>query len=222
QHLTNADDRGPDNSVRLAAQKPAWVRVYVRSGLLGADQDLRAVRVRGHGAGRRAGNRAAHREAQRGRRAQRDHLDPQRPSRRPPVARFAVTITRGSGRATWEATGARECSLEFSLQFSKDAGRSWNGLAVGLTGKRHTFSLMRLPSGRLIFRVLAHDGFHTTTAVSRAVEIPRRAPIVSILSPQPGRPYYAGAPLRLWGAVTEDDGALADPEGCSWRIGDRV
>ena len=32
RHLTNADDRGPDNSVRLAAQKPAWVRVYVRSG----------------------------------------------------------------------------------------------------------------------------------------------------------------------------------------------
>ena len=144
------------------------------------------------------------------------------PSRRPRVARFAVTITRGSCRATWEATGARECSLEFSLQFSKDAGRSWNGLAVGLTGKRHTFSPMHLPSGRLIFRVLAHDGFHTTTAVSRAVEIPRRAPIVGILSPQPGRPYYAGAPLRLWGAVTEDDGALADPEGCSWRIGDRV
>ena len=40
RHLTNADDRGPDNSGRLAAQKPAWVRVYVRSGLLGADQDL--------------------------------------------------------------------------------------------------------------------------------------------------------------------------------------
>jgi hypothetical protein len=40
--------------------------------------------------------------------------------------------------------------------------------------------------------------------------------------PAPGRPYYAGTPLRLWGAVTEDDGALADPAGCSWRIGDRV
>ena len=26
--------------MRLAAQRPAWVRVYVRSGLLGADQDL--------------------------------------------------------------------------------------------------------------------------------------------------------------------------------------
>lgn len=31
-HLTDAADRGPDNSVTLIAGKPAWVRVYVRSG----------------------------------------------------------------------------------------------------------------------------------------------------------------------------------------------
>ena len=143
------------------------------------------------------------------------------PSRRPRVARFSVTVTRGSGSAIWEARGARECSLEFSLQFSKDAGRSWNGLAVGLTTTRHRFPLTHLPSGRLIFRLLAHDGFHTTTAVSRPVEIPRRPPIASILSPQAGRPFFAGLPLRLWGAVTEDDGALADPDACSWHIDDR-
>jgi hypothetical protein len=32
-HLTSAAGRGPDNSVRLIAGKPAWVRVYIRSGL---------------------------------------------------------------------------------------------------------------------------------------------------------------------------------------------
>jgi hypothetical protein len=31
QHLTDPDDRGDDNSVRLVANKSAWVRVYVRS-----------------------------------------------------------------------------------------------------------------------------------------------------------------------------------------------
>ena len=35
-HLTDAADRGPDNSVRLVAEKPSWVRVYVRSGLYAA------------------------------------------------------------------------------------------------------------------------------------------------------------------------------------------
>lgn len=32
-HLTDPADRGPDNSVRLVADKPAYVRVYVRSNL---------------------------------------------------------------------------------------------------------------------------------------------------------------------------------------------
>lgn len=32
QHLTDASDRGPNNSVQHVVGKPAWVRVYVRSG----------------------------------------------------------------------------------------------------------------------------------------------------------------------------------------------
>ena len=32
QHLTDAADRGPNNSVQLVARKSAWVRVYMRSG----------------------------------------------------------------------------------------------------------------------------------------------------------------------------------------------
>jgi hypothetical protein len=51
--------------------------------------------------------------------------------------------------------------------------------------------------------------------------VPRRPPIVSILSPQVGRPFFAGSPLRLWGAVTEDDGAPVDPEACSWLLDNR-
>ena len=34
EHLTDSADRGPDNAVQLVAYKAAWVRVYVRSGLL--------------------------------------------------------------------------------------------------------------------------------------------------------------------------------------------
>jgi hypothetical protein len=32
QHLTDINDRGPDNSLQLVENKPAWVRVYLRSG----------------------------------------------------------------------------------------------------------------------------------------------------------------------------------------------
>ncbi|MEH6415871.1 M66 family metalloprotease [Pseudomonas sp. CGJS7] len=36
EHLTDSADRGADNSVQLIAFKAAWVRVYVRAGLLGS------------------------------------------------------------------------------------------------------------------------------------------------------------------------------------------
>jgi len=85
----------------------------------------------------------------------------------------------------------------------------------------HRFRAETLPSGRLVFRLLAHDGFHSTSRVSRPVVVSRRPPIVSILSPEAGRPFFAGAPLRLWGAVTEDDGVPADPAACQWLVDGR-
>src|SRR6266699_327305 len=35
QHLSDPADRGPDNSLPLVANKPAWVRVYVESDVPG-------------------------------------------------------------------------------------------------------------------------------------------------------------------------------------------
>jgi hypothetical protein len=141
------------------------------------------------------------------------------PGRPPVVRRFTVAVERGQGRATWDARG--EGALEFSLQFSKDRGRSWNGLAVGLTGTDHRFSAETLPSGRLVFRLLAHDGFYSAGRLSRPVVVPRRPPVVSILSPAAGRPFFATAPLRLYAAVTEHDGALADPAAAEWLVDGR-
>jgi hypothetical protein len=141
------------------------------------------------------------------------------PERPPVVPSFAVTIDRREGRATWQPCG--EGTHEFSIQFSKDRGRSWNSLAVGLTGTDHRFRSETLPSRRLVFRLLVHDGFHSVSRQSRPVVVPRRPPVVSILSPQAGRPFFAGAPLRLWGAVTEDDGAPADLTACEWLVDGR-
>jgi hypothetical protein len=138
------------------------------------------------------------------------------PERPPVIRKFAVSVSRGYAYATWQGRG--EGTLEFSLQFSKDRGRSWNGVAVGLTGSEYRFRAETLPSGSLLFRLLAHDGFHTTTRVSRPVAISPRPPCVAILSPQAGRPFFATAPVRLWGAVTEDDGVPVDPDACEWLV----
>jgi hypothetical protein len=143
------------------------------------------------------------------------------PTRRPRVARFTVKVVRGYGVATWEASGARDCQLEFSLQFSKDNGRSWNGLTVGVRSNAHRFALTDLPVGSVIFRLLAHDGFFSTSAVSRPVVLPPRPPAVSIIHPQPGPALFAGTPMRLWGGVMTDDGTPVAGGACRWRLDGR-
>jgi len=144
------------------------------------------------------------------------------PERQPKVSKFTVRLSEGAGIASWDAHGAGETPLEFSLQFSKDRGRSWNGLAVGVRGTSFRFSLAELPSGPVIFRLLAHDGFYSTEATSRPIGLPRRAPTVSILHPQEGPMLVAGQPLRLWGAVSTATGQLVDPENCEWRLDGKV
>ncbi len=43
RHLTDPADRGPDNSVRLIANKPAWVRVYARANFAEAVPGITAA-----------------------------------------------------------------------------------------------------------------------------------------------------------------------------------
>jgi hypothetical protein len=145
------------------------------------------------------------------------------PARKPRVTRFVVKVEEKRLIASWEGTCAKENTLEFSLQFSKDRGRSWNGLTVGIKDNRYTCDAADVPSGNLIFRVLAHDGFYTATEVSKPVQVPARPPLASILSPRTGAEFLAGMPLQLWGAGISSDGLPVATDAATWLIdGHRV
>jgi hypothetical protein len=143
------------------------------------------------------------------------------PARAPRITAFDVRVRTGLGTAKWDATGAGESGLEFSLQFSKDKGRSWNGVVVGVRENGCRFPLDSLPSGPVTFRLLAHDGFHSVEAVSKLVALPRRAPTVSILHPQEGPALVPGQPMRLWAAVSTATSEPIDPQRCTWTIDGR-
>jgi len=140
------------------------------------------------------------------------------PEHAPKIGGFSVRVAKGTGRARWEARGAGDQPLAFSLQFSKDEGRSWNGVAVGLSGEKYEFELANLPSSTVIFRLLAHDGFFTSQADSRPVRLPQRGPTVSILHPPAGPALIAGQTMRLWAAVTTVTGEPIDPQACRWLL----
>lgn len=148
----------------------------------------------------------------------------------PPKVR-SVTVslekkkTKPEATIRWEAKAAEENSrgLEFSIQFSKDKGASWNGLVAGLRETGYRFSLADLPSGTMVFRVFAHDGYHSSHADSRSIRLPARAPVVSILHPQEGRTFEVGMPLRLFAAVSTHLGAKNAKLEVVWQIdGKRV
>jgi hypothetical protein len=140
-------------------------------------------------------------------------------TREPPkIAGFDVDLGGETGRAKWKVDGRSEVPLEFSIQFSKDGGRSWNSIAVGVTGNDLSFDTGHLPAGKLIFRLMAHDGFHSARTEARPVEMPARAPGLAILHPAPGLVLAAGVPLRLWASVDLRNGQPSAPRSCRWTL----
>lgn len=140
-------------------------------------------------------------------------------SREPPrIADFGVELDGETGRAKWKVEGRGKVPLDFSIQFSKDAGRSWNSLAAGVTGKELAFDTSHLPAGKLIFRLMAHNGFHSASAEAKPVEMPERVPGLAILHPAPGSLIPAGVPLRLWASVDLRNGQPVAPKTCRWTL----
>jgi hypothetical protein len=138
------------------------------------------------------------------------------PGQEPRISGFNVRVANEQGLASWAARG--EPGMDFSLQFSKDEGKSWNSLAVNVRGDSYEFKLVDLPSGNLIFRLLAHDGFYTSRMETKPVKIPKRAPTISILYPRPGQPLIAERSMRLWAAISTTTGERIDPKSARWLI----
>ena len=142
------------------------------------------------------------------------------PPRAPRIG--AIRVQRAPRRVTltWNADAARP--LVFSVQVPSGRGRSWDSVATGLSRPKLVLPIDRVPSGRVRFRVLAHDGFHSTAKVSPPLTIPERGPAVTITYPLADQPHPVTAPLRLC-AVVHDQPADAR---VSWelngaRVGDR-
>lgn len=112
-------------------------------------------------------------------------------------------------------------AFEVWLQWSNDGGRSWNGLATGITGTRAQLGIEGLPAGPVWLRVLLHDGFQTAVSEAIEIELPQRPPGAVILHPRDGQTLLAGATLQLWGAALAPGGEPLDPEASRWWLDDQ-
>jgi len=139
------------------------------------------------------------------------------PDKPPRVGSVRVEIKGGRGVVRWSLERGKE-PPRCSIQFSKDDGRSWNSLAIGVKRDRFAFDPAPLPSGKLVFRVLAHDGFHTATAVSKPVKFPERPPLPAILHPRPDSRIAEGQVMRLWGSTVARGPIDRGAQKFRWQI----
>jgi len=140
------------------------------------------------------------------------------PKNPPRIAHFEVHARESAGYARWEVADACGESLKCTLQFSKDGGKSWNGIASSLTGTEHRFDLSTLPSGEVIFALMAHDGFYSSKCISEPVVLPSRAPVVAIMHPFDGDTLREGQPLRLWASVSTGSSRRIEDRACRWML----
>jgi hypothetical protein len=144
-----------------------------------------------------------------------------KPGRPPKVT--AIVIRRGKAwlQLRWTANGVTEAT-RFSVQVSTGRGRDWASVGTGLLRKELRIPLAQLPVGRVIFRVLAHDGFHTTSRASGPVNLESRPPLLAIVSPQSDVPHITGSPLHLH-AVAHGPGAGYGKEArVTWRLNGKI
>ncbi len=140
----------------------------------------------------------------------------------------AVTVLSPNGGETldgntaivnWEATDADGDALTYTVQYSADAGASWQTLALDWVSTTLELSLDMLPgSDQALFRVRANDGFYTGSDTSDAFfSVVRHAPMPLIQRPLEGDFFVFDQMILLEGTAYDlEDGQLTD-QALSWQ-----
>ena len=144
------------------------------------------------------------------------------PSSHAPTVRLEeLTVHELSDRTklSWQASDADGDALVYTLLYSADDGKTWQLVASGLTATSYSLA-DGVPPGRDplsyfagtgfgLFRVLAHDGFHTAQDdLDEPFSVPDAAPTVRIHQPD-GYKVKLGSTVTLTGSASDrEDGPL--------------
>ena len=150
------------------------------------------------------------------------------PASQPQTVSFKARVAKGQGRrgekkedqilVEWQIESAGEQQPEAWLQWSNDRGKTWRALATGLHAASTALEVGLVPSGRVLLRLLASDGFYATASRPVAVQIPKRGPAVSVLAPRPEETSAAGEDMRLFGVATRSNGEPAADKNARWLL----
>lgn len=131
------------------------------------------------------------------------------------VSKNAPTLTITSPRAgdnwagehtiEWSGSDQDGDTLRYDIQYSPDGKKSWYPLDVGSRESKYTFSTDEiLPSDQTYIRILASDGFNTTSADVGPLVVPKQPNSPNSPPPPPSEedlyaPQSGGTGLPSWG-----------------------
>ncbi|WP_373864836.1 hypothetical protein [Nocardia pseudovaccinii] len=127
------------------------------------------------------------------------------PQQPPTIERFTAKATGGSLEMHWRTDQKYE-ELTAWTQYSTDDGTTWEGLTTGITDPHPVLDTAALPNGRVLIRILVHNGFDTVVSDPIEVDLPPRTPEVVILWPEQDGTLVAGGPLRVLGSAADPNG----------------
>jgi len=117
----------------------------------------------------------------------------------------------GTVSASWSGNDADGDTLAYTVQYSADGGTSWKTLAVDIPDQSLEFDSSQMAATTQgLIRVIASDGFNTTTAQSATnFTVQPHAPSVSINAPADGSTFIGHQQLFLDASANDmQDGAL--------------
>ncbi len=143
----------------------------------------------------------------------------ERPVHKPKLKQVEAVLTKDDRlQLSWSYETPPAEEAEIWLRWSGDQGETWNGLAVNRRGTSAALPTDGLPAGSLTFEVVAHDGFYSVSAESPPVEIPERAPLLSILRPRSETLLAVHQPLRLLASATMRSRNVLSDDRLVWFI----
>lgn len=112
----------------------------------------------------------------------------------------------------WAAGDADGDALTYSLDYSRDGGRTFQTLAVFMRDNSAAIDFDGLGgSDAAVLRVVASDGVNTSVAASAPFAVKRKAPQVSL---------HGGSDVVTASAYDAEDGAVTDANAFVWTIDD--
>jgi hypothetical protein len=115
----------------------------------------------------------------------------------------------------WGSSDSDGDTLTYGIQYRCSGDESWLPIEFGLEQQTYSLDTSWLPGGSgCTARVLATDGFNTTSAVSQPFSVPQKPPSTSIVTEVTADPFVN--PVRLEGIAYDLEGGFLSPDQLTW------